>query len=1087
LRQKLAGQEAFEEDFRHMNWMRHVPGAIALTFCATVSGAAQQPAATPSGIITGRVVHAGTQRPVVSAHVYILGAQVGSQTNAEGRYSITGIPAGARTLRFESVGYGTAERPVNVVVGTPLEVNFEVQEQAIAIDRVVATALGIQRSEKSLGYAVQSVRALELERTGEVTLMGALAGQMAGTSITQSTGQPGGSARMVIRGEGSFRGDGLPLYVIDGVPIVADIDRNSYPGLARGEAGSRLMDLDPANVEEVSVLRGAAATALYGSRAALGAVIIRTKQGVPGGPLKFTFSSRFGQEEAILDGLQNSWAQGTGGFYCNGKPVGEQWCQPGQPGTPDPTANLSWGPHRDSIPATVTAHEGAITFRDPRSAFYNTGTTQTHSLYGTGSMPLGTYGLGFSYTDQSGIVTSSKLNRMNMNANVNVNLSRNFRAHSTLLFANTQNDLGWEGLLGLNGANYTNSVNAQMHLTPPSRDLTKVESSDGVPVMFGPNAPHPQWIAENEYAESAVTRWIVSERLSYTFGRGITLSDQIGYDSYIDQRREYLNERPWLTLQGVANGGTRQQKITRQGLNNDLVLNFDHRPLGAGSFSISGLVGGNLFATTASDISGVGTNQSIPGFYTISNFTTRTVTATLPGRRRLLGLYSQATVDYKDWGFLTLTGRNDWSSTLPKEDNSYFYPSASVAVVFTDALGWHSSLLDYGKARFSVSKVGTDAPPYSLTSAYLMGNFSDFSSGTATSTDLFFPFRAVRGFTLSNNFGNPGIKPESTIETELGFETRLFNGHARADVSFYNRTSKDQIFSVPVAASSGYKTVSRNAGSLRNRGIELSIGATPLTTESFKWDVRGNFTRNWSKVLELADGVDRIFLAGFDGTTDVRITEDHGFGVIWGSRYQRNEDGKLLIGADGFPIVDAERGVLGEVSPDWMANLGTVLTYRSFGVSGLLDIRRGGEIINYDLPFTIAAGTAKVTENRNDSYTFDGVSATTGQPNTTAVVRNQAFWTRYGAVDENIVESADVVRLRELSFTYALPSFLTRFAEMQNLTLFATGRNLKVWTPFSYGDPDGNNSGSVSAGGVAFRQFTVPTTRTWSFGVRATF
>jgi TonB-linked SusC/RagA family outer membrane protein len=1071
--------------------MTLVLGAAGNVSAQQATGQEQQ--TRPGGVVRGEVVHAVTRRPLASAQVYVVGFPVGALSNAEGRFTIPGVPPGNQVIRFQSVGYGTTEQPVNVVLGDTASITFEVREQVIEIDQVVVTALGIQRAEKSLGYAVQSVSGAEIERTGELSLVSALAGQTAGTHITQSTGQAGGSARLVIRGEGSFRGDGQPLYVIDGVPLIADIDRQGYDPLERGEAGSRVLDIDPINIEEISILRGAAATVLYGSRAALGAVIIRTKQGTPGTPLRFTLNSRVGHEEPIIDGLQTTWAQGVAGFYCNGKPAAEGWCQPGHP-NPDPLANLSWGPHKDSIPSIVTQNEGQLSFRDPREDFYRSGLTSTQSLYITGSIIDAPYGLGFSYANQEGVLRKSRLDRLNMNANLSVNITSRLKSHTTLLFSNTANDWGWEGLQG-----FTNLVS----VLPPTRDLSRATNDDGTPVMFGSDSPHPQWLADNEYATSATTRWIASETFTYRFGPGLVLSNQLGFDTYIDDRREYQNERPWLTASGIPNGGTRQQKITRRTINDDFVLSLEHRPLGEGPFSISGLVGGNIYSSQISDVSGWGTNLAIPGFYQLSNFTTRTVSATLPAYRRLVGMYAQATMDYRDWAFFTLTGRNDWSSTLPTDGNAYFYPSASVAVVFTDALGWSSRLLDYGKVRLSVSKVGSDAPPYRLKSTYLLGNFSDFSSGTNTATVFGFPYRTVRGFVLGDNFGNPNIKPEGTVETEFGIETRLLNGQARADISLYNRRSYDQIFSVPVATSTGFRTVTQNAGDLTNRGIEVSVGATPLQSQSVSWDVQLNYTRNWSNVDELAEGVDFIPLAGFANPEDVyvngvlvqgqyslpqvRIMEGYGYGVIFGTSYQRNEQGQLLIGNDGWPIQSLIPTVLGEIQPTWLGNFSSVLRYRGITLSGLLDIRRGGKIFNGDLRHTIPAGTAEATEQRNDRFTWQGVHASTGQPNTVELVRDQAFWTRFASVDENLIESANVIRLREATVSIALPQRVARVFEMQSMSVYASGRNLKVWAPFSYGDPDGSNYGSVNAGGGAYRLFTVPMTRTYSLGVRASF
>jgi hypothetical protein len=355
---------------------------------------------------------------------------------------------------------------------------------------------------------------------------------------------------------------------------------------------------------------------------------------------------------------------------------------------------------------------------------------------------------------------------------------------------------------------------------------------------------------------------------------------------------------------------------------------------------------------------------------------------------------------------------------------------------------------------------------------------------------------------LGDNYGNPNIRPERTVETEFGLETRLLNGRARADISLYDRRSYDQIFSVPVGASTGFKTVTRNAGDLSNRGVAVSLGLNPLRTGAVSWDMQLNFSRNWSNVDELAPGVDFIPLAGFtlpdssangvvvQGQYDlpqVRIMENHSYGVIYGTAYWRNESGQLMIGNDGWPILNATPSVLGNIQPNWLGNFSTVLRYRGVALSGLLDIRRGGKVLNGDLRYTIPAGTAALTEDRNDRFTWQGVNAATGQPNTVEVTRDRSFWTRFASVDENLIESASAVRLREASISFALPQRVARLFEMQGMSVYATGRNLKVWSPFSYGDPDGSNYGSVNAGGGAYRLFTVPTTRTYSLGIRATF
>lgn len=1079
-------------------WMFCVPHALVLVLLAGGSlnaqqaGAGQEQQTVRAGIITGRVIEAGTRRPLNSAQVYVPGAQVGTLTNEDGRYTITGVPAGPRLVRVESIGYGTTERAVTVVAESEVEIDFEVRQQVIAMDQVVATALGIQRGERSLGYAVQTVDRRTLERSPELLFVDAIAGRTAGTHVSRSTGQPGGSSRLVIRGEASFRGDGQPLYILDGVPIINEMDRNGHDPLMRGEAGSRLMDVDPANIEEVTVLRGAAATALYGSRAALGAVIIRTRQGTPGAPFRLSYSSRFGYEDAILGGLQTSWAQGRDGYYCNGRPAGNGgWCQSGYPDPdPDPVAYESWGPHRDSIPSDVIQNAGRLSFRDPRTDFLKRGAVSSHSLYGTGSLAGGTYGIGFGYAKHEGVMTNSQLDRLNLNANINLNLLDKLASQTTLMHANTINDLGWEGALGFA---------ADVSLTPPTRDLSNAWNADGTPVMFGDDAPHPQWLAENEWAASRTSRWIVSQLFAMDIGHGLTLSNRIGLDTYLDERREHQNERPWLTAAGQVSGGTRQQKITRRTINNDLVLTMNSRRLGDGTFGANGLVGINLYTSAVSDISGLGENMSIPGFYTLSNFTNRYMTNTLPVKRRLAGAYAQWTFDYQDWAFFTLTGRNDWSSTLPEDRRSVFYPSASLAVLFTEALSRSSSALDFGKVRLSLARVGADAPPYRLRSSYVIANYRDWSSGEGTAVDLGFPFRGVKGYFEATDRGNSRIRPESTVEAELGLELNWLRGLARTDISLYRRRSYDQIFSVPAAPASGFRSVTENAGDLTNRGVELSLGLTPLRGGSTSWELRANVSRNWSRVDELAADVDAIYLAGpgaphnsyrvalsDPAAPQIRIMAGHPYGVIWGTGYSRNERGELLIGDDGWPLVE-DGVVLGSISPEWLANLGTTFSYRALTLSALLDMRRGGRIVNADLLYTIPAGTAKITERRNDRFVWEGVNASTGQRNTTELLRDRAFWERYATVNENLVESGNVTRLREASIAIRLPDAISRRLEAGSMSAFITARNLFVDTPFSYGDPDGNNYGALNAGGGAYRFFTVPTTRSWMAGVRATF
>jgi TonB-linked SusC/RagA family outer membrane protein len=1056
--------------------------AVLFLFAASAANAQE------TGTVVVQVIDSTTNQPLRGAQVHIVDTSIGSLTNEEGRAQLTNVPAGPRAVRVQILGYGVRERPVVVTAGGVTQVTLHVKQEAIALEGVVVTALGIEKAERGLGYAVQSVNAAALERSPEVTLVSSLAGQAAGVSVVTASGRPGASARIVIRGETSFSGSGQPLFVIDGVPISVDLDSQQITNnilapeqLDYGEAGSRMMDIDPNNIEEISILRGAAATALYGSRAAAGAVIIKTKQGRPG-PARYTFSSRVSFDRPILEGYITDYAAGDQGYYCNGMLVGQGgWCQPGYPSNnPSPTTGNNWGPHKDSIPQIVFDSVGEVRFRDARADFYRTGRTLENSLNATGSLPGGFYSFTASHTHQNGIVPASKLDRLNLGANISLDVSSYLRSNTSVSYAVTDNDWQNEGWFG---------VARTLINLPPTRDIRQAWNPDGTPILWASNTPHPEWLAENEYYGSVTTRWIASQAFMLRVVPGLTLTNRIGLDTYFDDRVRNQNERPWRTALGLTSGSTDQYKITRTQLNNDLTLALDAHRIGE-DITVSGLLGTNVYMAESSDLRGRGSNVNIPGFYNISNFSSQTVSGSLATKRRLVGVYSQATIDYRDWAFLSLTGRNDWSSTLPTQNNSYFYPSASLGVVFTDALDFHPSWLQYGKVRISLSKVGSDAPPYRLSTRYEVARGVGADNGIQqfNGPDVRFPFRGQNAYLQSVNLGNPELKPESTREWEGGLELRMLDNRVRFDVSYYDKSSYDQIFSVPSSSSSGFISITRNAGDLSNKGWELSVQARPVQTPDFFWDVRANWSRNKSNVLRLASGVTALQLAGYDWPS-IQILEGHGYGVIWGYGWQRNDQGQLLIGDDGFPLLTTDFIPLGDIQPDWLGNLNTSVNYRGFGASALLDVRQGGEIINFETNYTARSGRSIVTAVRGTPYMFDGVNVNTGEPNDVVLTRDQNFFGRVYGFDrhETQVEDGSYVKLREVTLSYAVPrALLARFG-MESLVVYATGRNLKVWTDFSSGDPEGSNYGASNAGGAGFRFFTLPQTRAWNLGLRTSF
>jgi TonB-linked SusC/RagA family outer membrane protein len=1073
-------------------WTRSTRIFVAL-MCANISVASGQ-AGGATGTIIGQVVVVDAKTALQGAQVTIPGnTTLRATTNAEGRYALRNVPAGTHNVRVQMLGFEPKELPATVAAGGNAVVNFEMKDIPYSVNPVVVTALGIAREEKGLGYATTSISSSTLEKIPEPTMMQALAGQSAGVAMTSGSGRPGAGARVVIRGETSFSGTGQPLFVIDGVPVATNSDSRS-DALGTGTSGSRQMDLDMENVEELTLLKGAAATALYGSRAANGAVIIKTKTGKEGQPLRFNFSTQLRYDTPILGGYVTDWAAGNRGYYCNGKNLLQGgWCEPGSPSPTNPQQTQNWGPRRDSIPQIVLDSVGSVRFRDPRADFYVTAPTSDNSLRGSGSMgDRGTYTFGGSYLYQTGVNPAEKLNRMNLNANVAINLSKWLQSTTSVQRIRSNNPYQDDSFSG---------VDKTLIDMPATFDMRGGYQPDGTPTFLTSGlTPSLQWQIANQYNTELTNRWIASQTFSFSLGKGVHLNNNAGLDTYVSEFGRFFNLKPWLAA-ASTNGSTQQKKSTRTTINNDLTLVADPRTLGSSSFRISGLLGGNIYSQDGASITGSGTQIVLPNYYNLGNFANQSVSGTLMTQRRLLGAYSQAEMDYADWAFLTVTGRNDWSSTLPKNANSYFYPSAQLAIVFTDALPWRPNWLDYGKIRVSKAKVGNDAPQYALTTRYVnaTGSGGNNSQQQFGGPALKFPFRGVTSYISSTALGNPDLKPETTVEDELGLEFRLFNGRMNSEVSFYSKSSYNQIFSVPSSAATGFTSISRNAGNLRNKGIELSVGGRPIDTKLFSWDGRINWARNRSQVLSLAPGVTSITLAGYSWP-QIRIMENQPYGVIWGYGWKKNcvaadpcykdvSPGTLLIGDDGFPIKSDDQRNLGTVQPDWTGSATSEFRIGRFAVSGLLDIRHGGKLINFETQYETSNGRSILTEDRYTWTTWQGVNINTGKPNTKALFKDQDYYPLVYGTDraENQIESAAFAKLREVSLSFRIPDGLSRKLALQNANIYVTGRNLRGWYGSPSGDPEQDLSQGQNAGQQYFRQFSAPQTRSFLFGLRSIF
>jgi TonB-linked SusC/RagA family outer membrane protein len=1031
-------------------------------------------------IIEGMIVRETTGEPLPGANIIIRGTTHGAATGPDGTYRIA-IPSAEVTgavivVEAKFIGYMTRTTSIILTSGSH-NINFALVEDVIGLEDVVVTALGITREERSLGYALQRIGGEDVVRSAQTSLANALRGQAAGLNIISSSGQPGKASRIELRGVSSLTGDNQPLWVIDGVVISTheDVTAGYENDLFTGGGPGRVVDIDPNVIQDITILKGASATALYGARAANGAVVITTRGALSGivAP-RVNFRSRIGWENWHGEGFQDQYLQGSDGLFRHGDRK-NPFLDPRLPSDVTPFITMSWGPHKDSLDVVVLdawrnqfGLDFVPTFNN-RANFYRTAITYENAFNVTGGVSGMNYFLSFSNLSQAGIVPNTNLERTGVNARFSGQLHPRFRASTSVNYSRTENVWMGEG-------NGPRAVLWGLNFAPINLDLRDYLLDDGVTQhaqIATWNNPH--WVVRNNRYTSDVDRVIGSVELEYKILPSLVLAERVTFDTYTDTRKEEINPGSAGRIAGSMFDRTNK----RHEINSDITLRLD-MPL-TDNLRLSALFGNNINARNWKWERQRGIGLTIPNFFHISNATT-VIGDDYKEEQRLLGIYTSLIFDYREYIYMTLTGRNDWSSTLPTENNSYFYPSVSLGFVFTEALAdiFRGSFLNYGRLRSAVSQVGNDAPPYFLQTDYQATTVTDGVRG-----EILFPFRGVRAYTLSNSFGNPNLKPERTTEYEIGIDMRFFNARVRLDIAYYDRSTEDQIFFVPISPSTGYSSMIVNAGEIRNHGIEVTIGGTPVQTRELRWDLNLNVSQNTTEVVNLAEGIESIYLGGFTSPQIRAMEGKNNYGIIWGTRYLRNEEGQILVDDNGLGIEAADLGPIGNVLPDWLANIRTTLQYKDLILSALIDVRKGGDILNFDRFYQTFYGTHIHTVDRDKPYTYPGVNVNTGERNTIEIIRDQTYYQgHYTFIQENHVEDGSFIKLREISLAYALPSFLMRTLPVSGATITFTGTNLWIKSDFSYLDPEGNLLGSGNAQG--FYHMVVPGTKGYNISLSVT-
>jgi len=1054
--------------------------------------------------ITGTVTDEAGEA-LIGASILVKGTTSGTVTDLDGKYSLS-VPDGSDVLIYSYTGFDTQE----IEIGTRTVVDI-IMAEGISLGEVVVTALGVEREEKALGYAVQQVKGDDVARSGASNAVDGLVGKAAGIQVTRSSGSVGGGSRILIRGVTSMVGNNQPLIVIDGVRTNNEtlLSQASTAGTA---ASNRLMDLNPEDIESINVLKGAAATALYGTSGSTGVVLITTKKGGKKNRLDVNFSSSVGVDNItrMID-LQNTFAQGRPDTY-RGPETGESgsWgpaiadleyaTNPDHPNAPgasafDAAGNYKFDKNGFLVPKGTGNGVPANTYNnvDP---FFQTGMNFTNSISIAGGGETATFRLSASDLKASGVIPNEEYNR------------------KTVKLASTLNPI--EGLTISGSVNFTKSdyVRVQqgsntsglllgMLRTPGSFDNTNgFAPEDAVNEVSAYQFPdftqrtyrggggydNPYWIINNALGYEDVSRTFGNVKADYKFSDWAILGFNIGYDVTTDVRKQEFE------INSRTNAGGRVQHDEFNTQQYDSYLNL----IGGGRLNddlgLNYLLGANAFSFDNHRTQTRGDELVFPGFLDLSNATAVSAFEDI-NRYRSLGFIGQVELNYRSLLYLTLSARQDYDSRLGDptdfklENTGFFYPSASMSFVFSELMNSGSTAFSFGKLRLSYAQVGSPPPnPYSTSSVFVSPTIGD-----GWGDNIGFPIAGSTGFDQSNLLGNANLTPELSTTLEAGLDLRFLNGRLGLDVTYYRTETKDAILNASLPRSTGYANVWLNSGEMTSQGIEITLNATPIQTKDFSWDTQVNFTKSESIVNKLAPGIERLFLAGFN-SAGTYLVEGNQYGAIFGGAYLRQDagtdkdqslnvpGGPVVINDDpnsseyGFQAVDPTQRSIGNPNPDFIIGWNNTINYKRFSFNFLLDWREGGDLWNgtaWALSFFGKSGLT--AETRVEAAApIEGVKSD-GTPNDIAITRGRSYWTSsvggFGAIGEQFVQDGGWVRLREVGLSYSLPSR----DWFKGGSIGVSGRNL--WFQSDYDGIDPETSLTSTGNGQGFDYFNMPSTK----------
>ena len=1076
---------------------------LFLMFFMTIGIAMAQ--RTITGTITDDVGEA-----LIGANVMVKGTTVGTISDVDGSYSLV-VPDGSETIVISYTGYGNKE----MAIGDSNRLDISLSE-GVLLNAAIVTALGISRDEKSLGYSVQQIGGEELANSRETNVVNALQGKVAGVQIQGSPSSLGGSSRITIRGSNSFLGDNQPLFIVDGVPInnenfATDRQQRGFSAI-RNDSGSdpydygnMASDIDPNNIADMTVLKGAAATALYGQRGANGVILITTKDGSGQKGLGIEVNSS-AQWDNVTNLIPHQQEYGGGAIADTESGFFETTIDGQTHLYPAYAKDGSWGPKYD--PNTQIRHWDSW---DPQSSnfgetrpwvapnagyeeFFETGTTFQNSIAFSGGDDKGSFRLGYNNSDQKGTMPNGTLKRNGLNFNSSYQLASRLKVGLTGNYIRT--DAENRTVTGYNNAN---PMQAFTQWWQNQIDIDRLKNStwtDGTQQTWnsvGPSvddqgnflgfnpAPrffdNPYWVRENYLQEDTRNRFFGNVNATFDITDKLDFSTRLGTDFYQFSIRE-----------GIPNGSVETssyEEVERRFQETNIEARLTYKDNLSDDLSFQATAGVNRMTrlTRRTQLHSVG-GILLDGYYNIKNSIGSANLETDQQQSEIRSVFGVASIGFQNFLYLDLTGRNDWSSTLPDENNSYFYPSVSLSAVITDLPGIGDlGPLSFAKIRAGYAQVGLDAASYRLRTRFISETPGVNGSSRASVPD-------------SRN--NPILKPERTKEIEIGADLRFWNGRLGIDGSFFNRTSTDQIYDVPTSAATGTTSAILNAGEMRNWGWEVMITGRPIETKDFSWDLGVNLYRQNNEVVSLADDVESINLGG-TWAADLRIAEGYGYMGVWGNDFVRENfvqddegnittnEGRPTVDEDGNYVFTDERVFLGSAIADWTGGVSTTLNFKGFELGGLIDFQKGGIIHSTSLQWSKYSGMHPETVSFNgvddvraEGLILPGVDAN-GNENTIAV-DPQTYYTTYWSMAAPNVYDASFVKLRELRLGYNIPNSLLGNSGLKDISVGVFGRNLAILAAdLPYLDPQGiNGSGNVQG----LENAQVPSTRSFGINVR---